>query len=235
MLLPGDVQADRFPQPRAHDQGVMFRPQLGRIDDGPARFVLHGTEAAEKRQVGAHDLLGQPEIRDQVHHSAGPFLLLVQGDPVAALGEHTGRAQTRGARAHDADGLAVGCRAPELRQPDGAGLFHHRGLHGRDFDRPVKQPARARLHAEIVGTHDATDPTQRIRPLDQGRRPAEVGFRPDARRHDEIGRRTIRGAGFLAGLFLAINAPVQLRPQLGLGEESIALFHGYGKAGTMRL
>ncbi len=226
MLLPRNVQPDRLTQPRAHDQGVVFQPQRRWIGDGPAGFELHRAEAPEKRQVGAHDLLGETKVRNEIHHAAGPLLLLVDGDLVAALREHARRAHPRGTRADDADGLPVRRGAPEFRQPDFVGFSDHRGLHGRDLDRAVERPAGARLHAEVIGTHDAAHPTQRIRSLDQGRRPAEVGLRADARRHDEIGGRTMRRTGLPAGFFLAVNAPVQLRPQLGVGEESFALFHG---------
>lgn len=33
------------------------------------------------------------------------------------------------------------------------------------------------------------------------------------------------GAGFLAGFFLAVNTPVELRPELGVGEKIASLFH----------
>ena len=197
----------------------------------PSGFVmalpsLNSTEPRLLRNsMSAHDLLVQSEIGDEVCHPAESPLLIVNRDFVTLLHQEGRRAEARRPGSNDSDLLSIPRRPLEFRHAGIICLFDNGGLDGGDIDRRVEQPARARLHAESIGAHDAAHTAERIRPHDQRRRPAVIGVLTDARSHDEIGWRAICRAGFHARLLLAVLASIQFHPELGVGQTSVTLFH----------
>ena len=196
-----------------------------RVGDGPAQFELDGAEALQEFEVGAHHLLVQPEIRDEIHHPAQPLLLVINRDLVPLLGQNGRRTEPRRSRSNDADHLPILLGLLEFRHPDFVGHFDDRGLNGGNVDRCIERPSRASLHAEIVRTDHPAHPAERVRTHDQRRRPPIVRFLAHSRGHDEVRRRAIGRASLLTGFFFAILAPAQFRAELGVGKTSVTSFH----------